>query len=165
MHVGRAIALGAIVRVVEVELALVAAKAVVLVPVDRQPIVDAVYNRLAIAKLQQRRRYSSGGELPAAITPDAVWSLMVHQVMKIGLCVALSQRGNVADLREKFGPPLMREHLTGRAAFHRSTLGHRVGEAVAEIRPVRGALASIPVPPVGIVGVVGKALCARFVHA
>src|SRR5262249_1630668 len=56
VHVGGTIALGAVVRFVEVQLMLVAPKAAVLGTIDRQIIIDAGNDRLAVAALDQRRR-------------------------------------------------------------------------------------------------------------
>ena len=57
----------------------------------------------------------------------------------------------------------MREHLTRRPAFHRTTLSDRIGEKVTGIGSERIAGAPVLIPPGRIVRVVGEALGARLI--
>src|SRR5262249_56914295 len=59
VHVGGTIAFRTVMRVVEVQLMLVAPKAAVLGTIDRQIVVDAGNDRLAVATLDQRWRQGS----------------------------------------------------------------------------------------------------------
>src|SRR2546428_442297 len=56
MGVGSAIALGAVMRIVEVQLGLVAAEAPVVPPIELQVVVDPGEDGFAVAALDQERR-------------------------------------------------------------------------------------------------------------
>src|SRR5262249_35753535 len=72
VRVGGAIALGAVVRVVEVKLGLVATEASVLRTVDRQVLVDAGEDGLPITALEEHGRQASLREPAGAVGPDAI---------------------------------------------------------------------------------------------
>ena len=85
VDVGGAVALRAVVRVVEVQLGLVAAEAVVLRAVDRRVVVDALKDGLAVAALDQRWRQRSLHERAGPIGPDAVGVLGRESRMEPGV--------------------------------------------------------------------------------
>ncbi len=144
---GGAVALGAVVGVVEVQLGLVAAEAVVVGAADRRVIVDAGADRLAVAALDQPRRHLAGEGVAGAVAPHAVGLLIGEERMELGAGRARRQRHDVADLRCELRPALMGEDLARRPALHRATAGDRV-----EVRV--GALAAV----VGEVGMIGQPL-------
>src|SRR5262249_49248362 len=117
VDVGGAIALGAIVGIVEVNLSLVSTESVVLRPVDGLVLVDPGQDGFAVSTLYQEwRQRTIGGYAPRidparAIGPDAVRLLRRKVGMEAAVRHDWAYRHYVADLREELVPPLMRENL------------------------------------------------------
>src|SRR5262249_60367249 len=114
VRVGGAVALGAVVRIVEMELGLVVPEAVVFRGVDRRVVVGPEEDGFAITALDQHGRQSPPRGPACAPRPDGVWILRRKIRVESGVGCDLAPRAHVADLGKKFVPPLMSEHLTTR---------------------------------------------------
>src|SRR5262249_31510995 len=107
--VGSAVALRAVVSVVVVELALVAAEAVVLGAIDRRVVVDSGGDGFAVPLLNQEWRQCSRMGVAGSVGPDAVRGRGREVGMESAVGRHLRQRHHVADLGEELGPTLMRK--------------------------------------------------------
>ena len=132
VHVGRAVALGPVMRVVEMKLRLVAPKPVVLSPVERSVIINPVQDRLAIAQLQQHRRHRALRPLSRPVGPHRVRVLVRQPIVELGARLARTPRTHIANLGKKLVPPLMREHFSRRPSLHRSPVRDGVAEWIIE---------------------------------
>src|SRR5262245_64895058 len=123
-------------RIVEVELMLVAAEAAVLVPIDRQVVVNAGADGLPIAPFDQRRRQGPRRcvkvGVALGIAPESVWGKL-RRTSRVGPEEVLTrcdpgQGEDVADLGEEFVPALMREDFPRGPSLHRALIGDRIAE-------------------------------------
>src|SRR5262249_52379879 len=136
VHVGGTIAFRPIVGVVEVQLVFVAPKAAALGAVDRQVVIDAGDDRLAVAPLNQGRRHGPRRRVEVGmapgIGPGGVWCeerrATIAYTEEVLPWRRLRQREDIADLGEELVPTLMRKDLAGRASRHRAAPGNGIGE-------------------------------------
>src|SRR4029078_10332230 len=99
------------------------------------------------------RRLFAGGRSARAVAPDAVRILVNEVRMESATGSDRADRHDVADLREEFVPALMREDLSRRATFDRTSARNEVSELVVrrvrrEIRVIREAFCG-PLPIAG----------------
>src|SRR5262249_14823757 len=77
VHVGGTVAFGTVVRVVEVQLVLVAPEAPVLGAIGGQVVIDAGNNGLTVATLDQGRRHRPRRRIEvrmaAGVRPNRIW--------------------------------------------------------------------------------------------
>src|SRR5262249_11734402 len=118
--VGGPVALGAIVRIVEMQLRLIATEAAVICTIDRQSVVDPGQNGFTVAALDQERRQGPRHKPARAERPDTGRVLRRKIRMEPGIRRDLPQRHHIADLWEKLVPALMCEDLSRRAALDRT---------------------------------------------
>src|SRR6185295_8094609 len=124
VDVGRPIAFRAVVRVVEVQLRLVASETVVVLPPDRHVVVDAREDRLPVARLDERSRQPPFGEFASAVAPDTVRLLPGEARMeahRVGR--DRTDRHNVADLWVVFLPALVSKDRPRRPSLAGAAVG------------------------------------------
>src|SRR5215510_12632020 len=129
VRVGGAVALRTVMRIVEMELGLVVAEAVVVLGVDRRVVVGPEQDGLTITALDEHERQGPAREPAGAPGPDGIRILRREIGVEPGVGCELAPCRHVADLGEELVPALMGEHLAGWAALDRSSPGYRISES------------------------------------
>ena len=116
------VTLRTIVGVVEVELSLVAAKAIILGAHEREVIVGAKHDRFTVTGLDHEGRRNASAALALTPCPDAVRLLRREGGVESRAVRYGRQGGDVAHLREELIPALVGKKFARWTSLNRATL-------------------------------------------